>query len=114
MDIFKMANEIAKNMSLDDKNDLDNMDMQQMISHVTKNVLGMMNNMPGGMPDMSNDMSGQNNPFAMFSQVFQPQQPIMQRRELPPQVVSLRQEKQFQLLFIIVHTMQVRKPRVIV
>ena len=44
MDIFKMANEIAKNMSLDETNNLENMDMQEMISHVTKNVFGMMNN----------------------------------------------------------------------
>jgi DnaJ-class molecular chaperone len=49
MDIFKMANEIAKNMSLDDKDSLDNMDMNEMISHVTKNVLGMMNNPNGPM-----------------------------------------------------------------
>ena len=33
-----MANQIAKNMSMDDKNNLDNMDMNEMISHVTKNV----------------------------------------------------------------------------
>ena len=65
MDIFKMANQIAKNMSLDEKSDLDNMDMQEMISHVTKNVLGMMNNTEGG------------NPFAAFTQGFQtPVQPI--------------------------------------
>ena len=44
-----MANEIAKNMSLDDKDSLDNMDMNEMISHVTKNVLGMMNNPNGPM-----------------------------------------------------------------
>jgi len=77
MDIFKMANQIAKNMSLDEKDDLDSMDMQEMISHVTKNVLGMMNNMPGGMPDMSGitgmpgmpGMQGQN-PFAAFAQAF--------------------------------------------
>ena len=44
MDIFKMANQIAKNMSLDDKESLENMDMQEMISHVTKNVFSMMGN----------------------------------------------------------------------
>jgi DnaJ-class molecular chaperone len=49
MDIFKMANQIANSMSMDDKEDLDNMDMQEMISHVTKNVLGMMNNPNGPM-----------------------------------------------------------------
>jgi DnaJ-class molecular chaperone len=49
MDIFKMANQIANSMSIDDKADLDNMDMQEMISHVTKNVLGMMNNPSGPM-----------------------------------------------------------------
>ena len=46
MDIFKMATELANNMSMEDKNALENMDMQKMISHVTKNVLTMMNNLP--------------------------------------------------------------------
>ena len=52
MDIFKMANEIAKNMSIDDKDNLDNMNMEEMISHVTKNVFGMMNNPNGPMSGM--------------------------------------------------------------
>lgn len=43
MDILKIANQIANNMSLDDKNVIENMDMEQMISHVTKNVFKMMN-----------------------------------------------------------------------
>jgi len=44
MDIFKMANEIANNMSEEDKQNIENMDMQKMISHVTKNLFKMMNN----------------------------------------------------------------------
>jgi DnaJ-class molecular chaperone len=42
MDIFKMANELAKNMSENDKDSIENMDMEKMISHVTKNVFKMM------------------------------------------------------------------------
>ena len=38
-----MANEIANNMSEDDKQNIENMDMQKMISHVTKNLFKMMN-----------------------------------------------------------------------
>ena len=45
MDIFKMANQLANSMSTDDKNTIENMDMEQMISHVTKNVFKMMNGM---------------------------------------------------------------------
>jgi len=44
MDIFKMANEIANNISQDDKSVIENMDMEKMISHVTKNVFKMMGN----------------------------------------------------------------------
>lgn len=66
MDLFKMANEIAKNMNLDDKDNLENMDMQQMISHVTKNVLGMMNNSDNPMAAMMNDPS---NPIAAMMKV---------------------------------------------
>ena len=47
MDIFKMANQIASNMSLEDKDAIENMDMEKMISHVTKNVFKMMNGMNG-------------------------------------------------------------------
>ena len=43
MDIFKLANEIASNMSNDEKNSMEEMDMDKMISHVTKNVFKMMN-----------------------------------------------------------------------
>jgi len=55
MDIFKMANQIAKNMSLDDKESLEGMDMQDMISHVTKNVFSMMNTQ-GGIPSLDPEM----------------------------------------------------------
>jgi DnaJ-class molecular chaperone len=43
MDIFKMATEIANNMSSDDKDAIENMDMEKMIAHVTKNVFKVMN-----------------------------------------------------------------------
>jgi len=46
MDIFKMANEIANNMSTEDKENMENMDMEKMITHVTKNIFKMMNNNP--------------------------------------------------------------------
>ena len=44
MDILKMAAELANNMSNDDKNSLENMDMEKMITHVTQNVFKMMGN----------------------------------------------------------------------
>jgi DnaJ-class molecular chaperone len=43
MDLFKMAAQIANNMSPEDKNAIENMDMEKMISHVTKNVFTFMN-----------------------------------------------------------------------
>jgi len=42
MDLFKMANQIASNMSVEDKDAIENMDMEKMISHVTKNIFKMM------------------------------------------------------------------------
>ena len=47
MDIFKMAQDIANKMSEDEKNSIENMDMDKMLSHVTKNVFKMMNGMNG-------------------------------------------------------------------
>jgi DnaJ-class molecular chaperone len=59
MDIFKMANQIAQGMSDTDKESLENMDMEKMISHVTQNVFKMMSgNQPEGMPDIMGLMSG--------------------------------------------------------
>jgi DnaJ-class molecular chaperone len=43
MDIFKMAAQIANTMNEDDKQAIENMDMEKMISHVTKNVFKFMN-----------------------------------------------------------------------
>jgi DnaJ-class molecular chaperone len=43
MDLFKMAAQIANNMSPEDKDAIENMDMEKMISHVTKNVFTFMN-----------------------------------------------------------------------
>jgi DnaJ-class molecular chaperone len=59
MDIFKMANQLAKNMSDTDKDAIENMDMEKMISHVTQNVFKMMNNTGGGaMPDFMDILKG--------------------------------------------------------
>ena len=62
-----MANQIAKSMSDEEQGSLDNMDMNEMISHVTKNVLGMMNNPNSPLASMVN---GENMPQfnpSMFS-----------------------------------------------
>ena len=57
-----MANQLANNMSSDDKEAMENMDMEKMISHVTQNVFKMMNSsdstIGGGGPDIMNIMSG--------------------------------------------------------
>ena len=64
MDLFKMANQIAKNMSNDDKESIEGMDMEKMISHVTQNVFKMMGSTHdgdpgvGGMPDIMGMMAG--------------------------------------------------------
>jgi len=59
MDIFKMANQIANNMSEDDKLAIENMDMENMISHVTKNVFKMMNGgSDAGAPEGLSDLMG--------------------------------------------------------
>ena len=59
MDLFKMADQIAKNMSSDDKQSLENMDMEKMISHVTQNVFKMMNGASNGEPmDIMGLLSG--------------------------------------------------------
>ena len=42
MDIFKMANELANNMSDEDNKNMEGLDMEKMISTVTKSVFGMM------------------------------------------------------------------------
>jgi DnaJ-class molecular chaperone len=47
MDIFKMASQIASSMSDDDRNAIENMDMEKMLSHVTQNVFKMMNGTSG-------------------------------------------------------------------
>ena len=57
MDIFKLANEFAKNMSDNDKNSLENMDMEKMISHVTQNVFKMVGNNENGDLDMADMLS---------------------------------------------------------
>jgi DnaJ-class molecular chaperone len=81
MDIFKLANQIANNMSMDEKTDLDGMDMQDMISHVTKNVFSMMNN----------QQPGQANPFAALNEATMSmftQQPGIQQN-VPQQPVQV-------------------------
>ena len=63
MDLFKMANQLAKNMSESDKDAIEGMDMEKMISHVTQNVFKMMGQTgsgdeTGAIPDIMNMMSG--------------------------------------------------------
>jgi len=54
MDLFKIANQLAKNMSENEKDQIEGMDMEKMISHVTQNVFKMMNvNGPGTGPEES-------------------------------------------------------------
>lgn len=56
-----MANQIAQGMSDNDKESLEGMDMEKMISHVTQNVFKMMNGTGSeGMPDIMGLMSGMN------------------------------------------------------
>lgn len=57
-----MANQLAKNMSDSDKEAIENMDMEKMISHVTQNVFKMMGQTgsgdeTGAIPDIMNMMS---------------------------------------------------------
>jgi len=73
MDIFKMATQIAGSMSDDDKNAIENMDMEKMISHVTKNVFKMMNN---------NDESGSVDLSSLFT--TPPPQPIAPKKQTLP------------------------------
>ena len=60
MDIFKMASDLANNMSSEDKDALQNMDMEQMISHVTKNVFKLMNNVPQEQAQQSTESESDN------------------------------------------------------
>jgi len=61
MDIFKVATQLAKNISDDDKSAMDNMDMEKMISHVTQSVFKMMgNNENGAAPDIMSLMKNGN------------------------------------------------------
>ena len=60
-----MANQIANNMSDEDKSAIENMDMEKMISHVTKNVFNMMNGSgnsegPPAVEGLQNFMSSMN------------------------------------------------------
>jgi hypothetical protein len=68
-----MATQIAGSMSDDDKNAIENMDMEKMISHVTKNVFKMMNN---------NDESGSVDLSSLFT--TPPPQPIAPKKQTLP------------------------------
>jgi DnaJ-class molecular chaperone len=74
MDIFKMASQIANNMSEDDKSAIENMDMENMISHVTKNVFKMMNGgSDAGAPEGLSDLMGSmGNLMGNFKQAVEP------------------------------------------
>jgi len=54
-----MANQLANNLSTQDKDAMENMDVEKMISHVTQNVFKIMNNSDSssGPPDISSLMS---------------------------------------------------------
>jgi len=60
MDIFKLANEIASNMSNDEKNSMEEMDMDKMISHVTKNVFKMMNGLNKNQNELTESVDSEN------------------------------------------------------
>jgi len=60
MDIFKLANEIASNMSNDEKNSMEEMDMDKMISHVTKNVFKMMNGLNKNQNELTESIDSEN------------------------------------------------------
>jgi len=104
MDIFKMANQIAKNMSMDEKGDLDSMDMNEMISHVTKNVLSMMNNGNNMQQTQSGNENGAPafqfpgmppgfNPASIFNSFSQQEQ--QQEQEQPEQLDNSGNESDF-------------------
>ena len=55
-----MANQIASGMTEEDKDEMDSMDMEKMISHVTKNVFKMMGNLNNNdSQDFQDDSSNQ-------------------------------------------------------
>ena len=85
MDIFKMASQIANNMSDDDKSAIENMDMESMISHVTKNVFNMMNGGNGGETDgIAELMGSMGNIMGNFKKTEpSPQPQVQQARVLP-------------------------------
>ena len=73
MDILKMASQIANNMSDEDKNAIENMDMENMISHVTKNVFKMMNGnsdstAPEGLAGLMGSINGIGNFMGNFKE----------------------------------------------
>ena len=80
-----MASQIANNMSDDDKSAIENMDMESMISHVTKNVFNMMNGGNGGETDgIAELMGSMGNIMGNFKKTDPPPQPqVQQARVLP-------------------------------
>ena len=60
MDLFKMAAQIANNMSPEDKDAMENMDMEKMISHVTKNVFTFMSSAGLEQPHMTQEIHHNN------------------------------------------------------
>jgi len=84
MDIFKMANQIANNMSDEDKSAIENMDMENMISHVTKNVFKMMNGgSDAGAPEGLSDLMGSmGNLMGNFKQAVEPKTALPKTRDI--------------------------------
>ena len=65
MDIFKLASQIANNISDEDKQSIENMDMEKMISHVTQNIFKIMGT------DENGPSAGGSNPMGnIFSDIM--------------------------------------------
>ena len=56
--ILQLAHQMADKMTKDDSVDLENMDMESMISHVTKNVMGMMPHPERAVDDLLGNIDG--------------------------------------------------------
>ncbi len=77
-----MATQIANNMSSEDKDAIENMDMEKMISHVTKNVFKMMNggpesNAPEGLSDLMGSLNTNFNVNVTESEISDSESDIM-------------------------------------
>ena len=91
-----MATQIASTMSEDDKSSIENMDMESMVSHVTKNVFKFMNNMSeneskDGLSEIMGSMSG------IMGNFKQTQAPEKQRIDIKQQCLPKTRDICFDL-----------------